>query len=366
MYIVRGRAGMKRKLRENRKVLAFALVAVFILALLPLMTVRGESTEMRVAPATTEAILNNDYVVYINVTAVTDLYAWEFQLSYNETILDLTSTSIVSGGLNEPTQTFYNLTDEANGHLWWAVSTKYPTTTGINHTEHAIFEIHFKAIATGMSNLDLYGTFLSDSSANAISHTAIDGSITVYERDLTVTSINILDYGCSIYKNDTYANGTAYYYPVEVTVHNTGNLAAGQFNVSLEVYWMNGSLIEGSAEISVAGLAAAASAVVNFTSIFHPMHTGYYRLTATVDSHNDVVESNETNNVLIRSNIPVTVMGDVNGNGEVNVLDAVIMALAWGATPSDPQWNIRADINHDGEINVLDGVRIGLHWGEKW
>jgi len=326
-------------------------------------------TAMRIDPVTTAAVLDTDYTINIEIANVTDLYAWEFQLDYDPSILNLTSASIVPGGLNEPTQTFYNLIDEINGHLWWAVSTRHPTTMGISYAEHAIFEIHFHTISIGTSNLDLYSTILSDSNGDPISHTVVNGSITVSEVgeiDLTVTDINILDHGCSLYKDDTYVNGSAYYYPVEVTAHNNGTEATEPFYIELEVFWVNGSLLEGSTEILVPSLAGGTSVVVNFTVFFHPMHTGHYRLTATVDSQDDVIETNETNNFLVQSNIPVTVMGDVNYDGEVNVLDGVILSLAWAATPSDPRWNICADVNHDEVINILDGVRVSIHWGKTW
>jgi len=141
--------------------------------------VKADPTQIRVQPATTQAILNKDYIVYIEVTNVADLYGWQFDLDYNKTVLDLTSASIDAGGLNTPTNTFASLTDEANGHLSWAVVTRYPTVTGITYAGHAIFEIHFTTIETGTSALHLYETLLSDSQARAISHTAVDGSITV-------------------------------------------------------------------------------------------------------------------------------------------------------------------------------------------
>jgi len=93
------------------------------------------------------------------------------------------------------------------------------------------------------------------------------------------------------------------------------------------------------------------------------VHLALYNLTATVDCDGEVVESNEGDNSLSQSDVPVTVIGDVNGNGVVNVLDAVIIARAW--TLSAPP-NYSADINHDGTVDSGDGTRIGLHWGETW
>jgi hypothetical protein len=324
-------------------------------------------TQILVDPSITTAILNNDYIVYVNVTGVTDLYGWEFQLNYSNTILDLTSVSIVSGGLNEPIQTYYSLTDEANGHLWWAVSTTYPTTTGISYAKHAIFEIHFHTLAAGTADLHLYGTILSDSAGSPITHTVSDGTMDIGELDLTVTNINIHDKGCSIYEDDTQANGiTPYYYPVNVTINNAGTEAAGAFHVRLTVFYDVTN--ESSGEIAVAGLAGGASEVINFTDVFHPLNHGLniYKLTATVDNRNEVVEDDETNNALDKTDFKVTIIGDINGDQTVNILDAVVIALAWDGDPGKTQWNIKADLNHDNTIDIYDGVRIGAHWGENW
>jgi len=320
---------------------------------------------IQINPITTDALLNADYTIYVEMINVTDLYAWEFQLDYDLTILEVTSVSVVSGGLNEPSHVYSNLTDETNGHLWWAVSTTYPTTTGITYDQHAILMVQLHTIGVGTSNLDLHDTYLLTSNTNPIQHTAVNGSITVSGAvDLAVTSVAILNHGCSIFANDTYVNDTAYYYPMEVTVHNYGTLTAGPFFVQLEVSW--GSLVEDSAEVLVSSLLAGASTTINFTDLFHPTHTGFYTLLATVDSRNNITESDETNNTSALANVPITVMGDINGDHTVNILDAVTIALTWGAEPPDPDWNIRADINHDSKIDILDGARIGLHWGENW
>ena len=323
-------------------------------------------TTIKIEPETTYEVLDAECVVHVAVTDVDDLYAWEFQLNYNSSMLDLTSTSIVTGGLNEPTYTYYNLTDETNGHLWFAASTIHPTTTGVSYSEHAIIELRFRTLAVGTSSLDLYGTRLSDSHINPIAHDTVNGSIIVDhgEIDLTIMNIAILDHGCSIYANDTYANGTEYFYPVEVTIHNSGTVDVDAFYVKLEAYWINGSLTESFAEMLVPSLAAGASETANFTDVFSPSHTGLYRLTATVDSRDEIVETYEDNNSLVRDNIRVTVMGDISGNQVVNILDAVTMSLAWNANETSPHWNIRADINHDGHIDILDGARMGLNWGK--
>jgi hypothetical protein len=346
-----------------------------VLATLPLLTVHsGSAPEIYVSPANiSNAVTNNDYTVNITVANVSDLYAWEFQLNYSATILKVVSYSVVSGGLNTPIQWFEN--SSTPGHLWVAVSTTYPNETGITYADHAIFQIVFEAIGKGTSSLMLYGDILADHNGNAITHNTVGGSITVGTLDLTVTSVVVLNNGCSIYANDTYGgrspkSGQPYYVPVNVTIHNTGNMAAGPFNVSLAAIWLTGgNLSDGYGELRVTSLAANTSSTLQFTTVFHPTHTHYYELIAIVDCHNQVVESNKSNNVYYYkpgSGIKVTVIGDINGDGVVNILDAVTIAEAWGSTPSSPNWNIRADINHDGSVDIYDGVRIGLNWGKSW
>ena len=69
--------------------------------------------------------------------------------------------------------------------------------------------------------------------------------------------------------------------------------------------------------------------------------------------------------------IPVNVYiaGDVNGDGEVNILDAVRAGKYWRATCGgcgdyvwDDEGADKADLNNDCEINILDFVIIGANW----
>ena len=137
--------------------------------------------------------------------------------------------------------------------------------------------------------------------------------------------------------------------------------------MKLEVFY--DTTLEASDEKSVTILAGSSTEELTFAGLFHPNKTGdagRYSLKATVDSDGDVAEDDEGNNDRTKNDFMVTVMGDVNEDKTVNILDAVTLALAWTGTPGDPQWNVCADLDHNDVINILDGVRIGLHWGETW
>lgn len=48
------------------------------------------------------------------------------------------------------------------------------------------------------------------------------------------------------------------------------------------------------------------------------------------------------------------VLGDVNGDGNVNIIDVAMVAYAYRATPGSPLWNPNADFDNDGIIDIID------------
>jgi len=60
------------------------------------------------------------------------------------------------------------------------------------------------------------------------------------------------------------------------------------------------------------------------------------------------------------------ITGDINGDGIVDIFDVVIVAAAFGTTPSDPNWDPRADLKPEfGLIDIFDFVVVATHFGEK-
>ena len=56
--------------------------------------------------------------------------------------------------------------------------------------------------------------------------------------------------------------------------------------------------------------------------------------------------------------------GDVNGDGIVNLFDAVIVLSAYGTTPRSPEWNSDADVNGDGKVDLFDFVIVAREYGK--
>jgi hypothetical protein len=99
---------------------------------------------------------------------------------------------------------------------------------------------------------------------------------------------------------------------------------------------------------------------------------GKYIIKAYVDPVS--YESNTTNNMLTGSSVIVTFLGDVNGDGTVNVLDLILIANHLGHTDGDGHipysldWYrcINSDLNDDRSHNVLDLILCANHLGQHW
>ncbi len=57
------------------------------------------------------------------------------------------------------------------------------------------------------------------------------------------------------------------------------------------------------------------------------------------------------------------VLGDVNGDFKVDILDAALLANSYGAKPGDTLWNPSADFNYDGVIDIKDAAALAFYYG---
>jgi len=84
-------------------------------------------------------------------------------------------------------------------------------------------------------------------------------------------------------------------------------------------------------------------------------------------SANASIFPNETltgDNTYIDGTVRVNMVGDMNSDKKVSITDIVIIALAFGSKPGDPNWNPNADLNNDGKVSITDVVIAAIHFGE--
>jgi hypothetical protein len=79
-----------------------------------------------------------------------------------------------------------------------------------------------------------------------------------------------------------------------------------------------------------------------------------------------VCASTYYSDTLVSSNATFTliVVGDINGDGVVNILDGIKLANAFNSVPGDSNWNAKADLNGDGVVNILDAIVLANNFGQ--
>ncbi len=73
-------------------------------------------------------------------------------------------------------------------------------------------------------------------------------------------------------------------------------------------------------------------------------------------------ETNTADNNVTGGSVIVTIPGDINGDGTVNILDAIQVSNSFLATPGSSNWNPNADINSDNIVNILDAIILANHF----
>jgi hypothetical protein len=63
--------------------------------------------------------------------------------------------------------------------------------------------------------------------------------------------------------------------------------------------------------------------------------------------------------------VKVTVVGDVNGDGAVDIYDAITLSNAFASVPGRPAWNGNADINCDNSVDIYDAILLSLNFNKK-
>jgi hypothetical protein len=62
---------------------------------------------------------------------------------------------------------------------------------------------------------------------------------------------------------------------------------------------------------------------------------------------------------------PDRILGDINIDGKVGLIDLVVLANAYDSQPGDLKWNPGADLNFNGIVNLSDLVILASHYGQS-
>jgi hypothetical protein len=145
---------------------------------------------------------------------------------------------------------------------------------------------------------------------------------------------------------------------INVTAQNLGD-----YNETFDVNaYYNTTILIGTAHIGTLGTSQNLTLQFNLdTSSLLPCHTYTISAQATPVQY----EYNTTNNVLVDGGLTVRLMGDLNGDGKVNLIDYFEATLAFGSFPGHPHWDPAADLDRNLKINLVDIFKVAINFGKS-
>jgi parallel beta-helix repeat protein len=103
---------------------------------------------------------------------------------------------------------------------------------------------------------------------------------------------------------------------------------------------------------------------LNFTWQTATFEKAQYVLSAKANAASGEPDTRD-NTLIYGKKVAITVAGDVNGDGSVDIYDAIALANAYSATPTSLNWNGNADINGDNIVDIYDAITLSNNYGKK-
>jgi parallel beta-helix repeat protein len=77
-------------------------------------------------------------------------------------------------------------------------------------------------------------------------------------------------------------------------------------------------------------------------------------------------ETDNRDNTYTYGLVLVTIVGDVDGNGNVNVLDAIDLSNSFGKSIGQAGFNPSADFDDNGAVNILDAITLANNYNQHY
>lgn len=287
----------------------------------------------------------------ISIENIQNMYGYEFYFSYNPAVLTCFGV-MINPIFDETHFTDKFSVDDYTGEVFVNVTYYDPATPISTTLPLAIVTLAFKLDNLGISNLAFHDTKIVDQSGSQISHDTQGGFFQAVTRDVAVTDITL---SRSVVYETWRLN-------ISVTVLNKGDYFNETFDVTAFYDPNFPSLAIAIGTKTVHDLPPNQTATVLFT----------WNTTGVPPNHNYTIlamaapvpyETKLADNQLVDGQVRVKIMGDINGDGIVNILDLTAVALSFGSHPGSPNWNPNTDLDENGVINILDLVRVTINYG---
>ncbi len=323
-----------------------------------------------VDPLHTDVTPQDQFDINIRVDpAGREIYGVEYYLTYNTSIVR--AESQVKGpflGTSSDTIVVVNDIDRTNGKVSYAETRR--ESGGVTDKDISSV-IQFTAIgpADNCTGLNLSGVIIVKADKTTVIYIIENGTVCITNNQPPVAS------GCSKHRiNNVQKKFECLAQLCSNSYDDDGDKTDGGGDI-VYIRWAFGDGEYGTSE----GLGECPCKYHSYISwIWEPFGVSYdtggryvpFNVSLTVTDNGDPQLEDET-----KFNVTVYMAGDTNGDGVVNIIDAVYIGLSWGETCNtsatycqplwdDEQWDA-ADLNNDCEVNILDAVIVGTMWGHE-
>ena len=284
----------------------------------------------------------------VKIENAIDMYDYEFKLWYDIDVLICLGAVVVPPN-NDTNFTVEMTIDDTVGLLWVRVQYYSPALPITIYSPKTVTQIFFMIQAYGQTVLDLHETEISDPYGNPMPHEVGDGFFATLLRDVSIENVAVTS------KNIVYAGRIV---TIEVTAMNRGNMTTETFNVT--AYFDSNPI-----ETQTVTLGPWTNTTLTFywnTSGLTPCNN----FTISARASPVPYDMDLTNNVFYDGWVKIKLIGDLDGDGDVDIYDMVAAATAYGSAIGDPEYNEEADLASPyGIINLYDIVTIAYHYGES-
>jgi hypothetical protein len=284
---------------------------------------------------------SSSFSINITINHVANMHICQFNLTYDPNIISWMGIELFRIQNQPPSPKV--ISDDLAGYLWIKLTYANPVTIV---TQTGLARITFHVNAYGATYLNLTDTQLTDFAGQPITHTAVRGFFATLIQDLAVTNVVPS-------RNWVYQGWLVY---INVTARNLGNM-----NESFDVNATYDSSVIGTQHVT--DLPPGVETTLTFTwgtSSVTPCHN------YTINGECVVLpfEQNTTNNVCTDGNVKVRFMGDIDGNGSVDMIDIRRVAKAFASYPGHPRWDPDADLDQSVFIDMKDIRLAAVNFGK--
>jgi len=304
--------------------------------------------------------------VNITIANVTDLYGWEFNVTFDPSVLNC--TGIVEGPFLKQAGTTWPLPPKIDNDAGFvfAGSSLFPPPANGASGNGTLATITFNVTANGASAFHFSKTKLNGWVGGLpvpISHTAVGSFFS------NITDAAVIDVLPA--KNEAYPTWTI---PLNITVTVMNNAPTPK-NFTVRAYYENVTAAYEIGTQNVTNLTSGSQLNLTFSWSLTDIAWGLYTTKANVTLAGDI---NPANNEFVYGTVTIKIPGDIAGDpdpppsgplgpadGDVDWYDFGDFAAAYGSHYGQPRYNVESDLDKNDDVDWFDFGDFAAHYGKS-